>query len=103
MSSTTLSTSKIVGLVVFFACTLPFGVVVGIIITYSIDDSHSQEMVEGYANALAAGILVYVSMVEMLAEEFSNAVVKDDYPLKCKMIISVSLGFFSMCILAVWA
>ena len=103
MSSTTLSSGKIAGLVLFFACTLPFGVIIGIIITSSIDDSHSQDLVEGYANALAAGILVYVSMVEMMAEEFGHVIVKDDYVLKTKMIFAMISGFASMCALAIWA
>jgi zinc transporter 1/2/3 len=103
MSSTDLTPNKITGLVMFFACTLPMGIVIGIIITYVIEDSHGQEMVEGYANALAAGILVYVSMVEMLAEEFNHPLVKEDYLLKSKMIVALGFGFLSMSLLAIWA
>lgn len=103
MSSTSLSHKKIAGLVFFFACTLPLGIVIGIIITYSIDDSHGQELVEGFANALASGILVYVSMVEMLAEEFGHPVVKGDFLLKAKMIMAMISGLTSMCVLAIWA
>lgn len=103
MTSTNLSSNKITGLVLFFACTLPLGIVIGMIITFSLEDSHSQEIVEGFANGLAAGILVYVSMVEMLAEEFSHPTVKDDYLLKSKMIVSMICGLVSMCVLAIWA
>ena len=103
MSSTGLSTNKIAGLVLFFACTLPLGIGIGLLIIYCVDDSHIQDLVEGYANAIAAGILVYVSMVEMLAEEFSHPVVKEDFLLKTKMILAMSAGLASMCVLAVWA
>jgi solute carrier family 39 (zinc transporter), member 1/2/3 len=103
MSSTDLSTSKITGLVLFFACTLPLGIVLGMIITFCIDGTHGQELVEGFANAVAAGILVYVSLVEMLAEEFSHPAVKGDFLLKSKMILAMIFGLTSMCLLAVWA
>jgi hypothetical protein len=52
---------------------------------------------------LAAGILVYVSMVEMLAEEFSHPVVKGDFVLKTKMIFAMIGGLASMSVLAIWA
>ena len=103
MSATHLSSNKITGLVFFFACTLPLGIVIGLIITFLIEDSHGQELVEGYANALAAGILLYVSMVEMLAEEFGHPLVKEDFLLKSKMIMAMICGFASMCLLAIWA
>jgi zinc transporter 1/2/3 len=89
--------------VLFFAFTLPFGIVVGIIICFSVESVKDQVLVEGYANALAAGILVYVSMVEMLAEEFTHPVTRGDFLLKFKMIISMIAGLTSMCVLAIWA
>lgn len=103
MSSTNLSPNKISSLVMFFACTLPVGIVLGLIITFCIDDSHTQGLVEGYANAVAAGILIYVSMVEMLAEEFSHPAVKGDFVLKSKMISAMIFGLGAMSALAVWA
>jgi zinc transporter 1/2/3 len=103
ISSTTLSMNKIIGLVFFFACTLPLGIVLGIVITSSLEDTHTQQIVEGYFNAVAAGILVYVSMVEMLAEEFSHPVVKADAVLKTKMTVAMMGGLISMCVLAIWA
>lgn len=102
ISSAKLSSGKIFGLICFFACTLPSGIILGILITNSEDD-YTSMMVEAYANGVAGGILIYVSMVEMMADEFSNDLVRNDYYLKFKMIFAITLGITVMGILAIWA
>ena len=102
ISATDLSTGKMTGLIAFFCCTLPFGILVGLSIA-SATESESGEIIAGFANGIAAGILIYVSMVEMMADEFSNKVVVNDFVLKAKMILSLIIGMGIMALLAVWA
>lgn len=102
ISATDLSFNKIAGLIMFFACTLPTGIVIGILISNT-TDSYLGELITGFSNGVAAGILIYVSMIEMMAEEFSNVHVKNDYGLKAKMILCITVGLLSMGVLAIWA
>ena len=102
ISATDLSFNKMAGLILFFACTLPTGIIIGILISNSTDSSLG-ELITGFSNGIAAGILIYVSMIEMLAEEFSNVNVKNNYTLKAKMILCISVGLVSMAVLAIWA
>jgi solute carrier family 39 (zinc transporter), member 1/2/3 len=101
ISAADLSASKVTGLIAFFACTLPIGIIIGIGITS--EESLTSSVLEGVINSIAAGILIYVSMVEMMAEEFGNEVVRNNYLLKTKMIIGIGLGIAGMAVLAVWA
>jgi zinc transporter ZupT len=102
ISATDLSFNKMAGLIMFFACTLPTGIVIGLLISDS-TDSYLGEMITGFSNGIAAGILIYVSMIEMMAEEFSNPNVKNDYGLKAQMILCITVGMVSMAVLAIWA
>jgi solute carrier family 39 (zinc transporter), member 1/2/3 len=61
------------------------------------------DVIEGCANGLAAGILIYVSMVEMLAEEFTHELVEHNYALKFQMILGLMFGLTTMAVLAIWA
>ena len=67
------------------------------------NNNENHDNKKGVANSLASGILIYVSMVEMLAEELGHPVVKNNYPLKFFMIKALSFGFAMMCALAIWA
>lgn len=101
LSSAQLSTVKRISLITFFVCTLPVGIIIGIGI--SSEESLTTAIVEGIFNSIAAGILIYVSMVEMMAEEFGNEIVRSNYLLKVYMIIAIILGIAGMAILAIWA
>ena len=57
----------------------------------------------GVLNSVAAGVLVYVALVEMAAEEFQSASITTEIALKAKMYLSLSLGVLTMAILAIWA
>ena len=101
LSSAQLSPFKLSSLITFFVCTLPIGIFIGIGI--SSGDSLTTTVIEGVFNSIAAGILIYVSMVEMMAEEFGNVVVRNNYLLKVGMILAIFFGIAGMAILAIWA
>ena len=58
---------------------------------------------QGVLNSVAAGVLVYVALVEMAAEEFQSASITTEFALKAKMYMALSLGTFTMAIIAIWA
>jgi solute carrier family 39 (zinc transporter), member 1/2/3 len=101
ISSADLPTSRTVGLILFFICALPVGILIGIGI--SSEETLTSSVIEGVINSIAAGILIYVSMVEMMAEEFGNEIVRNNYLLKTQMIIGIALGIAGMAVLAIWA
>jgi zinc transporter 1/2/3 len=57
----------------------------------------------GCLNSLAAGIMIYVALVEMIAEDFQHASVPSNSPLKIKMFSAVTAGAAIMAFLAIWA
>lgn len=102
-----LGTAKIIIFSLTFALTVPMGVVVGILIT---DDqalangpTDTQTYTTGCLNSIAAGIMIYVALVEMIAEDFQQSSIASNFGLKTKMFTALALGTLAMAILAIWA
>ena len=102
-----LGQAKIIIFSLTFALTVPVGVVIGIFITndQTLEEgpSASQTYTTGCLNSLAAGIMIYVALVEMIAEDFQQAAIASNYRLKTKMFTSLLVGTLAMAILAYWA
>ncbi|XP_020181862.2 zinc transporter 9-like [Aegilops tauschii subsp. strangulata] len=63
----------------FFSLTLPVGVVIGIGISSAYDENSPRALiVEGLLSAAAAGILNYMALVDLLAEDFMNPRVQNN-------------------------
>jgi solute carrier family 39 (zinc transporter), member 1/2/3 len=90
-----------------FAITVPIGVAIGIVITnyQSLEDGPSvtQEYTTGCLNSVSAGIMIYVALVEMAAEDFQQASIMTNVGLKMKMFSALMLGLLFMAVLAMWA
>lgn len=90
-----------------FALTVPIGVAIGIVITndQALVDGPSviQEYTLGCLNSISGGIMIYVALVEMAAEDFQQASIALNTALKTKMFCALSLGVLCMAILALWA
>jgi solute carrier family 39 (zinc transporter), member 1/2/3 len=90
-----------------FAITVPIGVAIGIVISnnQSLEDGPSvtQEYTTGCLNSVSAGIMIYVALVEMAAEDFQQASIMTNVGLKMKMFSALMLGLLCMAILAIWA
>eukprot|EP01041_Mallomonas_annulata_P000977 gene977-1911_t len=97
-----LGTMKIIIFSVVFGTMLSIGIIIGILVSDNLDE-HTHQMATGCLNAIAAGSLIYISLVEMLAEEFSNELLVSKHSQKFAMIGSFSFGVSFMAILAVWA
>lgn len=99
------SLGKIVGIAFVFSSTVSIGVATGIIVSMTVDSdgNSTQNYVQGCSNAIAAGMLIYISLTEMLAEDFYSDAVKDKPVLKLKMLVGLTVGCSIMIIMAIWA
>jgi solute carrier family 39 (zinc transporter), member 1/2/3 len=88
----------------FFSLTTPIGVIIGIGISSSYDESSSKALItEGVLGAAAAGILIYMSLVDLLAEDFMNPRVQNNGKLQVIVNVSLLFGTGLMAVLAIWA
>ncbi|KAI4314029.1 hypothetical protein L6164_026972 [Bauhinia variegata] len=91
-------------MVFFFSTTTPFGIVLGIGLSkvYS-DTSPSSLIVEGILNAVSAGLLNYMALVDLLAAEFMGPKLQGNLKLQSLSYIAVLLGAGGMALMAKWA
>ncbi|AQK86625.1 zinc transporter 5 [Zea mays] len=95
---------SMVAMAVFFSLTTPIGVAIGIGISSAYDEtSQTALVVQGLFEAAAAGILVYMALVDILREDFMSARVQGSAPLQAALSASLLLGAGLMSMLAIWA
>ncbi|KAL5220968.1 hypothetical protein ABZP36_025681 [Zizania latifolia] len=88
----------------FFSLTAPVGIVLGIAITSSYSKHSSAALVvEGVFNSAAAGILIYMSLVDLLAADFNNPKLQTNTKLQLATYLALFLGAGLMSLLAKWA
>ncbi|TVU02024.1 hypothetical protein EJB05_52488, partial [Eragrostis curvula] len=95
---------SIATMVLFFCLTTPVGILVGIGISSSYNEtSPTALIVEGLLNSVAAGILIYMALVDLLAEDFMNPKVQSRGKLQLGINVSMLVGAGLMSMLAKWA
>ncbi|TVU19820.1 hypothetical protein EJB05_35993 [Eragrostis curvula] len=95
---------SVVAMALFFSLTTPVGVAIGIVISSVYDETSPRALVvQGLLEAAAAGILVYMALVDILAEEFMSAKVQSRARLQLLLNASLLLGAGMMSMLAIWA
>lgn len=96
---------KVIIFALVFSTTIAVGIALGIIVSlYQSGDSDARAFTTGCANALASGTLIYIALVEMIAEDFSHESIRGMKPTqKYGMILAFAAGIFVMAILAIWA
>lgn len=89
---------------IFFSLTTPVGIAIGLAITNVYDeDSPTALIVEGIFNAASAGILIYMSLVDLLAADFMNPKLQNNPKLQVGVNVSLLFGAGCMSLLAKWA
>lgn len=96
VSHSSLDVSMVTKFGIFFAVTFPIGVILGLFVSVS----EAQQLMQGIANALAAGILIQASLVEMISVDFNDERLKGFYLLKLLMFFCLVGGFVAMSALA---
>ena len=91
-------------MLVFFSLTTPFGIALGMGISkiYN-ENSPKAVVVEGILNSLSAGILIYMSLVDLLAADFMNPIMQRNIKLQMGSNLSLLLGVACMSLLAKWS
>jgi zinc transporter 1/2/3 len=116
----------VVSFIVIFVLTTPVGIMIGMLAVApeaaheeaseaahgralggeahgSESSSPNQLFAQGVLNALAAGNLIYIALVEMIAEDMSATHLAKRFSLKALMVAALVLGDLCMAILAIWA
>jgi zinc transporter 1/2/3 len=57
----------------------------------------------GSLNSIAAGLMIYVALVQMIADDFKQSSIATNVNLKIKMFSALSFGTAIMAILGYWA
>ncbi|PQQ16066.1 zinc transporter 8 [Prunus yedoensis var. nudiflora] len=88
----------------FFSLTTPVGIAIGIKISnvYK-ENSPPALIVEGVFNAASAGILISMSLVDLLAADFMNPKMQSNGRLQAGANTALLLGAGFMSLLAIWA
>ncbi|GMH07947.1 hypothetical protein Nepgr_009787 [Nepenthes gracilis] len=88
----------------FFSVTTPLGVGIGIGISkvYS-DNDPTSLIVQGLFDSVAAGILIYMALVDLLAADFTSTRMQTNAKLQLGSNVSMLVGAGCMSVLAKWA
>lgn len=91
-------------MIFFFSATTPFGIALGIGLSnvYS-DTSPTALIVEGILNAVSAGLLNYMALVDLLATDFMGPKLQGRMKLQIWSYLAVLLGAGGMSVMAIWA
>ncbi|XP_021767570.1 zinc transporter 1-like [Chenopodium quinoa] len=88
----------------FFSLTTPIGIGIGIAIAGVYDQSSPRSLIiQGIFEAAAAGILIYMALVDLLAADFMNPRMQANTRIQLGSHISLLLGAGCMSVLARWA
>ncbi|XP_071691536.1 fe(2+) transport protein 1-like [Rutidosis leptorrhynchoides] len=91
-------------LVFFFSVTTPFGIAVGIGLSNVYrENSPTALIVVGVLNAVSAGLLNYMALVDLLASDFMGKKLQDEMKLQAFAYVAVFLGAGGMSVMAIWA
>lgn len=95
---------KSISMLLGFTWTTSIGIAIGICISKIYDpDSLSATLTEGVLNALAAGILIHLALVDLIAEEFNGPGTKGRALLFPQMFCCLFAGALVMNVVAIWA
>jgi zinc transporter 1/2/3 len=87
-----------------YALTTPLGIAVGIGVAYTYDpDSTVARAVQGSLNGVSGGMLLYMSIYQLIGEEFSNMQLLTNKSWRWGLYVALWLGTASMAVLAIWA
>ncbi|CAA7035098.1 unnamed protein product [Microthlaspi erraticum] len=95
---------KIWVMVLFFAVTAPLGIGIGIGVAEIYNENSPMAlMVSGFLNAAAAGILIYMALVDLVAPLFMNHKALSSMKIQLACSFFLILGACLMSLLAIWA
>ncbi|KAG2326901.1 hypothetical protein Bca52824_009629 [Brassica carinata] len=91
-------------MVLFFALTAPAGIAIGIGVAEIYNENSPMALkVSGFLNAAAAGILIYMALVDLVAPLFMSHKAQSSMKIQLACSFSLVLGAGLMSLIAVWA
>ncbi|GAB2220305.1 hypothetical protein Droror1_Dr00007949 [Drosera rotundifolia] len=91
-------------MVFFFSVTTPGGIVLGILLQHVYDENSPMALiVVGVLNAISAGLLIYMALVDLLAAEFKGPRLQRNMKLQFVSYIVALMGTGLMSLMAKWA
>ncbi|KAL3695306.1 hypothetical protein R1sor_009382 [Riccia sorocarpa] len=88
----------------FFAATTPIGIALGIGISSSYNENSPTSLItQGVFDSVAAGILIYMALVDLIAHDFLGAPMMGNTRLQAICFFSLFFGAVAMASLAIWA
>jgi len=88
----------------FFAITTPAGIAAGVgLSTFYNPNSPRALVIEGILDSVSAGILIYMSLVDLIAADFLGSKMTGSVRQQVTAYIALFLGAISMSSLAIWA
>ena len=95
---------SVISMGLFFSLTTPVGIAVGIgIMSGYNENSPTALIIQGLLDAVASGILIYMALVDLLAQDFMSPRLQSSSKLFLATNISLLLGAGFMAVLAIWA
>eukprot|EP00798_Chlamydomonas_sp_ICE-L_P004112 gene4114-14215_t len=97
---------KSFAMILTYGLTVPIGTAVGIAVASTYDDqSITAIAIQGVLNCLSGGMLLYIALIQLLAEEFSREDKACPVSIRVKLgtFAALIFGVFCMCLLANWA
>jgi zinc transporter 1/2/3 len=106
LTRSSFSKAKSIAMILFYSLTTPVGTAVGIAIASSYNaNSITALAVQGVFDCVAAGLLLYIALIQMIAEDFTR--MDGDKPksllFRCVLYLAMSTGSGCMAMLAIWA
>ncbi|VAI56778.1 unnamed protein product [Triticum turgidum subsp. durum] len=96
--------TSLITMILFFCFTTPVSIGIGAAISSVYNENSPNALImEGLLNSVAAGILVYMALVDLLAEELTNPKVQGRWKLQLGIYIFMLIGAGLMSMLAKWA
>ncbi|XP_010444067.1 PREDICTED: probable zinc transporter 12 [Camelina sativa] len=95
---------KIWVMLLFFSLTAPVGIGIGIGVSEIYNENSPMALkVSGFLNAAAAGILIYMALVDLVAPLFMNHKAQSSLKIQVFCSLSLVVGAGLMSLIAVWA
>jgi zinc transporter ZupT len=103
ISESGISRWKAGSMMLAFSLTASIGIAIGMGLENSYSDNDSTRiLVSGIFLGISGGLLLYVSLFQIVAEEFSKGSNQLNWGVKIGMYLSLISGAAAMCILAIW-
>ncbi|KAF9588977.1 hypothetical protein IFM89_017656, partial [Coptis chinensis] len=91
-------------MVFFFSAITPFGIVLGMLLSNVYKENSPTALITvGLLNASSAGLLIYMALVDLLAQDFMGPKLQGSIKLQLKSYAAVLVGAGGMSFIAKWA